>query len=91
MKTRQGFVSNSSSASFIVSLEKITAKDALKLMDYDKLPADAMGREWKDGWDIEVDFTKGLIHGCAIMDNGDLSEYLIKENVNISLFVWKHD
>ena len=88
MKTRTGFVSNSSSASFCVNLDVITARHALKLMEYSKLPEEYFKRSYKDHWDITVDFKKGFIRGWTSMDNGDLDKYLKKEKVDVSLFSW---
>lgn len=82
MKTRLGFVSNSSSASFTVSLDRISARDAMVLLDY---PIWATENE-KDSWVIEKDIARGLIVGYTIMDNCDLSDYVRANNIDESLF-----
>ena len=74
MKTRQGFVSNSSSSSFIINPTKIS-KD-----QYDKLQ-NFIINECHDGWSFYNDEVKGLISGYTHMDNGDLSEWLEKNNM----------
>jgi len=91
MKIRIGFVSNSSSASFVVSLDKISAKDALRLMAYREQPEDTSGRTWKDHWNMTVDYDRGVIIGFASMDNEDLGEYLTKHGVDASIFIWDGD
>lgn len=97
MKIRTGFVSNSSSASFVVALDKITAADALKLMAYTHNGREVLGhidgasREWVDSWSIDPDYHRGVIRGWTSMDNGDLSEYLEKVGVDTSLFTWEGD
>lgn len=73
MKIRNGFVSNSSSASFIVALSVLTGLDKDKILNYDKFESD---RGWTDGWTIEVDDEKGIIRGYTSMDNGDFSDYI---------------
>lgn len=91
MKIRTGFVSNSSSASFVVSLDKISAKDALRLMAYREQPADVSGLTCNDHWSMTVDYDRGVITGFASMDNGDIGNYLTKHGVEASLFIWSGD
>lgn len=91
MKIRIGFVSNSSSSSFVVSLDKISAKDALRLMAYREQPEDASGQTCNDSWSMTVNYDRGVIIGFASMDNGDLGEYLTKYGVNASIFIWGGD
>lgn len=81
MKIRTGFVSNSSSASFVASLTKLSEKDLQTLLAYNE-------KEDCDGWNIQVDQHRGLVHGYTSMDNGDLSDYLAENEVDESLFVW---
>jgi hypothetical protein len=89
MKIRIGFVSNSSSASFVVSLDKITEKDMGILMSYpQEISAAEVNRAWPDSWSITVDTQRGVIRGYTTMDNGDLSEFLNRRGVDVSLFIW---
>lgn len=93
MKIRTGFVSNSSSASFVVNIDKINAKDALRLMEYnsaDSITFSATPREWKDSWSMTVDYDRGVIRGFTSMDNGDLGEYMFKHGIDEDLFVWEN-
>jgi hypothetical protein len=84
MKIRHGFVSNSSSASFTVNVDKLYARDAIVLMDYPHVAAQE-GSQWTDYWDINI-YTRGLIIGTTNMDNCDLSDYLKANNVDTSAF-----
>jgi hypothetical protein len=52
-------------------------------MEYNKETGDT------DWWSIGVDFDRGLIRGFASMDNGNLSEYMKKHEINEDLFVWE--
>ena len=74
MKTRNGFVSNSSSSSFIVSLLDLTNKDLLKLKNYSR----DKGDKYRDYWDIQIDDDKNVVSGWSSIDNGDLEKYLGK-------------
>lgn len=71
MKIRSGFVSNSSSASFVANLDRLTEDQVDIILAYDG----------EDGWSFSVDADKGLITGYTIMDNGDLEEYLEKNGI----------
>ncbi len=76
MKTRNGFVSNSSSSSFVVSSSVLDEKDKRKFLDYEKYSS---GDDHKDSWDINIDDYRGVIVGYTTMDNGDLDDYLGEE------------
>lgn len=68
MKYRTGFVSNSSSSSFIAATSKLTEDEILALLEY------ATGPENTDHWSIELDEDKGLVTGYTSMDNGAFPE-----------------
>jgi hypothetical protein len=88
MKIRSGFVSNSSSSSFIVSLKDISASDLKKIFDY----SDNKSTELpicRDGWSFSVE--GDVLHGFTIMDNDDLDKYLKEQNISTEKFQWEHD
>ena len=87
MKIRNGFVSNSSSSSFVVSLSKLCDRDLDILLEYETVAR--KNGEYNDSWNIVVDDNKGIVRGFTSMDNDDLSEYLENNKVDTSLFVWE--
>jgi hypothetical protein len=66
MKTRQGFVSNSSSASFVIAKSLLTEAQLKGLMDYQYSPANV------DGWSVTDNGE--YIDGMTIMDNDSIDE-----------------
>ena len=80
MKTRNGFVSNSSSSSFVVSLNDISKRDMDVILEYPNT-------DDKDSWNIYI--KNNSIHGFCSMDNNDLTDYLNKNNVYIEKFEWE--
>ena len=77
MKIRIGFVSNSSSASFILDKRYISEEDSNKLKIY---LSDKSILYSKDEWNITED--EDFIRGFTIMDNGYLENW-IKENLDL--------
>ena len=76
MKIRTAFVSNSSSASFTVSKDKLSYIEQCSLLNY----TNPEGESWyiRD----EGDTIKGSTH----MDNGDMEEFLQKVGINKIIF-----
>ncbi|MEM4261227.1 MAG: hypothetical protein QXG00_08335 [Candidatus Woesearchaeota archaeon] len=74
MKIRMGFVSNSSSSSFIINLDDISAKQLQKIINN---PTNNPQHEDYKSWNIEV--TEKEIKGYTYIDNFDFYNYLIKE------------
>ena len=81
MKTRSGFVSNSSSSSFIVMKSKITGVEAAALLAFDSSDDNT------DGWNIYED--GDCIRGFTIMDNCALSDYLKKVGFKEENMEWE--
>ena len=82
MKERQGFVSNSSSASFIVNKHYISGYQMDKIREHANEAGD-------DAWDIE---DKGDVIGLSTyMDNFDIEEYLWKIGVPKHAIQWDKD
>jgi len=77
MKTRSGFVSNSSSSSFIINREHISDFQIDKLEQHEKV----CGKY--DAWTIQIN--NDFVIGKTDMDNFDMDEYLeyiVQVNMN---------
>jgi hypothetical protein len=72
MKRRIGFVSNSSSSSFIIRKDLLTEKQINEILAYNG----------DDYWTINVN--EWYVEGMTGMDNGDLSDYL-KDVVKVNM------
>lgn len=86
MKVRNGFVSNSSSSSFVINLEDISAKQLKKIQSH-KLRLEFWQND-DDEWTIDVDDDK--VSGHTWMDNFDMHEYLKDIGVDMSKVKWEH-
>jgi hypothetical protein len=97
MKIRTGFVSNSSSSSFIISKDYLT-KDQIKLIHnhiaHDKqhqLAETDWDSEYADlnfPWEISEDKVDGCIYGYVFMDNFDMKLFLEKIGVPMEKVSW---
>lgn len=87
MKIRNGFVSNSSSSSFVIAKAALTPLEILAIKNHEVL-AEQMNIEYAkgNGWMIdEDDFT---IEGHTIMDNLDMDEFLTKIGIDPKHVKW---
>lgn len=83
MKIRQSFVSNSSSSSFIINLDKLTGKQVKMIENHaDSIEDTAM----YEPWSIQV--TDSHVKGSTMMDNFDMEEYLAEIGVNEEDIEW---
>ena len=85
MKLRVGFVSNSSSASFILDKRYITKEDIKKIQDYCNTLDEGgnwIGSICSDRWDTIED--ENFLKGFTSMDNGELFSW-IKENLDLPI------
>jgi hypothetical protein len=73
MKIRQGMVSNSSSASFTIPLDKITALQLKQILEYNK-EAEKEGSPYCDSWDIRV--KDDVVFGWTVIDNDYMARFL---------------
>lgn len=88
MKIRKGFVSNSSSCSFVVGINSLTRKQVRDLLEYEQHRESAED-QWRVGADYwSIDVRGGLIHGYTTMDNGDLVKYCIAQEIPYKQFIW---
>lgn len=96
MKIRSGFVSNSSSSSFVIFKDKLTEEQINKIKDHyniSKMMCEQGTRieyfySYEDCWDINE--TNLTIEGYTPMDNFSMYSYLIEFlGVNPELIIWR--
>ena len=68
MKIRTGFVSNSSSSSFVISKQALTQEKITKLLEY------SGSKDNYDGWHIKEG--KFFVEGYTLMDNGTIYDFI---------------
>ena len=94
MKIRQGFVSNSSSSSFVVAKAALTEEQIELIKNHWDIAAedptlDHIGtRNSFDAWEIKEG--RFLIKGFTSMDNFDMEEYLKVIGVDLDEVEWPH-
>ena len=71
MKSRIGFVSNSSSASFVIDCSKITGFQKLLILAFNASFKAAFGKDPVDGWSVKYNPRENTISGFTMMDNYD--------------------
>jgi len=80
MKIRNGFVSNSSSSSFVIQKNNLTVKQIEMIKNHSE-EAKKIGMDYcDDTWDIVE--TENTIEGFTFMDNFDMCNYLSKIGVS---------
>ena len=71
MKKRKGFVSNSSSSSFIVSLDVLSARQLRQILEQARVETDSL---YSDKWDINIGVDS--VEFYTLMDNFDMHHFL---------------
>lgn len=82
MKIRNGFVSNSSSSSFVVNGNDLSFSASQALLNYNSRKDEIL----TDYWDITD--SGDCIRGHTNMDNGDLDTYCETMKIDMSKFNW---
>ena len=91
MKTRTGFVSNSSSSSFVISLDNITDVQLEKIENHIHFAQDMRNihySEEDDAWDINVDKEKNVVRGNTFMDSFSMPTFLGNIGVPADVVKW---
>jgi len=89
MMRRVGFVSNSSSSSFVIKKKDLTSIQIQKIIDYyeeNNLSEEEKLTRCPHTWDISE--TSDEISGSTIIDNFDMDEYLEKIGVASNHIKW---
>lgn len=93
MKTRQGFVSNSSSSSFVIPKDELSYTQMQRIISHineSKMiePSDEFGwcNNEGDAWDITI--TDDEIRGWTCMDNFDMHYFLQQIGVPDHIIEW---
>lgn len=87
MKIRDGFVSNSSSSSFIISLDNITGKQMRQIKNHVAKMVKSHYDNSEDAWQITIDDNN--IKGYSSMDNFDMNAYLDEIGVDPAVVEWE--
>ena len=89
MKVRSGFVSNSSSSSFIISLDDISMTQLRMLLELSNI---SIGR-WGEVWDMSMD--DKTVRGYTHMDNGGeedgLHRWMVDNEFNMNSVKWERN
>jgi hypothetical protein len=90
MKFRNGFVSNSSSSSFAISLRDITGEQLDQILNHATVGVE-MNLDYADTdyWNVSVD--NGVVHGDTSMDNFSMDEFLNLIGVPDEVIEWDYD
>ena len=93
MKIRNGFVSNSSSSSFIIAMNKISDRQLNAIHNHGKIRQD-LPQELKDIFDLEFDDSweiskkQEYLTGSTMMDNFNMAGFLKMIGIKDEDIIW---
>ncbi|MFC1454144.1 hypothetical protein ACFLQL_03090 [Verrucomicrobiota bacterium] len=92
MKKRYGFVSNSSSASFVVHCDKISKLQKQLILDFAKTYESATDKESEDNWTVRFNEKDNVIYGFTAMNNEDEAHQLFDAlELRTGAVEWEYD
>lgn len=91
MKIRHGFVSNSSSASFIVAKSYLTEDQTKKLIEICKTPIGEYGDNWEINDQEDEYYLKGFTCMDNVSDEDGLEVWLKNNGYPLGAFRWNRD
>jgi len=89
MKVRTGFVSNSSSSSFVIPLSAITINQAQKILNHAMLGKEMLMGCCDYPWAVHIE--SGYLYGETDMDNFDMFFFINAIGINENFIKWNGD
>jgi len=95
VKYRQGFVSNSSSSSFVVAIDDLSPLQVWLIENHIEIAQRAGGFDCADddnAWSISKDGSPGKLCGDTYMDNFDMKGFMVSIGVDVQRRIeWRGD